>query len=306
MLGFSRSVLASMSEETVVAGTTGAGEGSGSEPGRKARPKLSAEEKRLKAQEEYQRRMALVQKTLPPVESAFSQRQSPLFGNRPVAPAVASASPVLAQEKEAVVKPVAERKEVPLENPVSALSEPESVVSAERPAPVEKPEVAEPVSSKSVFLREGSDPNREAVYENLASQLRESKKRREAMGGVRLHLRVSADVFSAVSELAFAKRLDKVEIVTFLLRQHLPKAPYDVVPKWMLCEGEDTTIKEYALPYLQDADLGEAFRNLQFRFQLYRVDLLEAIVLRYLPRAKALVRPKRKVRARVVSKLGTR
>jgi hypothetical protein len=296
-----------MSDEDIERGSSAAGEEPESQPGRKARAKLSAEEKRALQELEYRKKMALVEQTLPSVETAFSRQQSPLFGGSRSGD-VTSGSELAASGRE-VRRATGELGRKP--NPASGASSSapagsEEALASHSPAQVEHPEEREPVASRSSFMREGNDPNREAVYENLATQLRESKKRREALGGVRLHVRVSADVFSAVSELAFAKRLDKVEIVTFLLRQHLPKAPYDVVPKWMVREGEDTTVKEYALPYLQDAELEEAFRNMQFRFQLYRVDILEAIVLRYLPAAKGLVRPKRKVRARVVSKLGAR
>ena len=291
------------------------------DPDRKGK-RPTAAEKKERALEEHRRKMALVEQTLPPVETAFSRRQSPLFGK------VGSASEP-AKKEETFARPAASEtgKEVSADRPGDAeviyrrgqehidsgsevlMTEEKGGVVSEV-APAQEHEQfggpAEVSEGRSVFLRGSNDPNTDAIYENIAGRLREFKKRRKPFGGVRLHMRVSADVFSAVSQLAFAKRLDKVEIVTFLLRQYLPEPPYDVVPKWMLREGEETTVKEYALPYLQDSDLDEAFRALQFRWQLYRVDLLEAIVLHYLPAAKGLVRPKRRVRARVVSKLGGR
>lgn len=309
-----------MSEESLVPDSGPVRQGA--EGDRKSKPKVSAEENRRLVEAEYRKKKALIEQTLPPVETAFSRGQSPLFGksaggeeNRgkmdPSQKVQLSTSSEFSSGK-AVSPPVSgigERgpgvgRGVELaEEPGGRGTRDDSLSPGEI---VGGGGVQEGNETRSVFLREGVDPNVDAVYENIATQLRDFKRRRKPFGGIRLHMRVSADVFSAVSELGFAKRLDKVEIVTFLLRQHLPKAPYDVVPRWMLSEGEETTVKEYALPYLQDSDLEEAFRNLQFRFQLYRVDVLEAIVLHYLPAARGLVKPKRRVRARVVSKLGGR
>src|SRR5215469_14762827 len=150
-----------MGEENVGPGSIGASEVSASRSARKARPKMSAEEKRQLAEQEHRRKLELVQQTLPPVETAFSRHQSPLFGSRSsVNPVPSSATPVSAREEK---------------------DEPDVVGGRDQPVQVEQSEAAEPVGSKSVFLREGNDPNRETVYENLASQLREFKKRREAM-----------------------------------------------------------------------------------------------------------------------------
>src|SRR5260370_9774768 len=141
------------------------------------------------------------------------------------------------------------------------------------------------------------------TYKEAARHMRESKKRR-AVHGIRLHVGVTSDVFSAVSEFAFAERLDKVEILTFLLHKHLPKAPYDAVPKWMLPEGDETTVKDFALPYRQDEELENAFRHLEHRFGLYRVDVVEAIVTRSFTAAKGLVPPNAWARSRGADKPG--
>ena len=108
---------------------------------------------------------------------------------------------------------------------------------------------------------------------------------------------VSDEVFSAVSYLAYARDMDKVEVLTFLLQLHLPAAGIDTIPAWLMKSALETTKKECHLSFFEDLDVKGSLAWLELRFELYKVDVVESIVQRYLPTAPFLVRPKRKLKA---------
>lgn len=108
---------------------------------------------------------------------------------------------------------------------------------------------------------------------------------------------VSDEVFSAVSYLAYARDMDKVEVLTFLLQLHLPAAEIESIPNWLIKSALETTKKECHLSFFEDLDLKRSLAWLELRFELYKVDVVESIVQRYLPKAPFLVRPKRKLKA---------
>ncbi len=258
---------------------------------RKLSPQEAKKQREEQKRQEFEKMRALFQETVPPGEKRIIEQNleklQPALTEDEMAPASAAVTPGGEKDR----KVTGEEPGVKV-----GLSEPAPVQTQQTYPPVlesltsGEPGLEIPRSEHGIFGAQGSD---------------ESKKRRE-VNGIRLHVGVTSDVFSAVSEFAFAERLDKVEILTFLLHKHLPKAPYDAVPKWMLPEGDETTVKDFALPYRQDEELENAFRHLEHRFGLYRVDVVEAIVTRFLPAAKGLVRPKRRVRARLRARLGVR
>jgi hypothetical protein len=108
---------------------------------------------------------------------------------------------------------------------------------------------------------------------------------------------VSDEVFSSVSYLAYARDMDKVEVLTFLLQLHLPVAEIEAIPNWLIKSELETTKKECHLSFFEDLDLKRSLDWLELRFELYKVDVIESIVQRYLPKAPFLVRPKRKLKA---------
>jgi hypothetical protein len=141
-----------------------------------------------------------------------------------------------------------------------------------------------------------SDPAREALFDEIERQLR-SKRRRREPGARRVTVTVSDEVFSAVSYLAYAREMDKVEVLSFLLRRHVPVAEIETIPNWLIKSELETTKKECHLSFFEDLDVKRSLAWLELRFELYKVDVIESIVQRYLPKAPFLVRPKRKLKA---------
>jgi len=132
-----------------------------------------------------------------------------------------------------------------------------------------------------------------------------SKRRRREPGARRVTVTVSDDVFSAVSYLAYAREMDKVEVLSFLLQLHLPAAEIETIPNWLIKSDLETTKKECHLSFFEDLNLKHSLAWLELRFELYKVDVIESIVQRYLPKAPFLVRPKRKLKAVEPNRTGT-
>ena len=151
-------------------------------------------------------------------------------------------------------------------------------------------------AAKLANLGVASDPAREALFDEIERQLRLKRRRREP-GARRVTVTVSDEVFSAVSYLAYARDMDKVEVLTFLLQLHLPAAEIETIPNWLIKSDLETTKKECHLSFFEDLDLKGSLAWLELRFELYKVDVVESIVQRYLPKAPFLVRPKRKLKA---------
>jgi len=105
---------------------------------------------------------------------------------------------------------------------------------------------------------------------------------------------VSDQVFSAVSYLAYAREMDKVEVLSFLLQLHLPPAEIETIPNWLIKSELETTKKECHLSFFEDLNLKHSLAWLELRFELYKVDVIESIVQRYLPKAPFLIRPETK------------
>jgi hypothetical protein len=159
-------------------------------------------------------------------------------------------------------------------------------------------------AAKLANLGVASDPAREALFDEIERQLR-SKRRRREPGARRVTVTVSEEVFSAVSYLAYAREMDKVEVLSFLLQLHLPAAEIETIPNWLIKSDLETTKKECHLSFFEDLNLKHSLAWLELRFELYKVDVIESIVQRYLPKAPFLVRPKRKLKAVEPNRTGT-
>jgi hypothetical protein len=190
----------------------------------------------------------------------------------------------------------------PLEAPPRPEPQPEptpTLIEAETP-PIEQTSKA----AKLATLGVASDPAREVLFDEIERQLR-SKRRRREPGARRVTVTVSDEVFSAVSYLAYAREMDKVEVLTFLLQVHLPAAEIETIPNWLIKSDLETTKKECHLSFFEDLNLKRSLAWLELRFELYKVDVIESIVQRYLPKAPFLIRPKRKLKAVETSRTGT-
>jgi hypothetical protein len=180
------------------------------------------------------------------------------------------------------------------ETPPVLESEPEPAPVQAEVVPLEQPQPSK--AAKLATLGVASDPAREALFDEIERGLRLKRRRREP-GARRVTVTVSEEVFSAVSYLAYARDMDKVEVLTFLLQLHLPVAEIESIPNWLQKSELETTRKECHLSFFEDLDLKRSLSWLELRFELYKVDVIESIVQRYLPKAPFLVRPKRKLKA---------
>ena len=192
------------------------------------------------------------------------------------------------------LNPFAPKPEAPENTPPESQPEPASPGAIEGEPLAERPQRTR--AAKLATLGVASDPAREALFDEIERGLRLKRRRREP-GARRVTVTVSEDVFSAVSYLAYARDMDKVEVLTFLLQLHLPVAEIETIPNWLIKSELETTRKECHLSFFEDLDLKRSLSWLELRFELYKVDVVESIVQRYLPKAPFLVRPKRKLKA---------
>jgi hypothetical protein len=178
-----------------------------------------------------------------------------------------------------------------------------NLASQPEPAPISIETGGEPLAARPQRTRAAkvaslgvtSDPAREGLFDEIERQLRLKRRRREP-GARRVTVTVSDEVFSSVSYLAYARDMDKVEVLTFLLEQHLPVAEIETIPNWLIKSELETTKKECHLSFFEDLSLKSSLAWLEMRFELYKVDVVESIVQRYLPKAPFLIRPKRKLK----------
>jgi len=192
------------------------------------------------------------------------------------------------------LNPFAPKPEAPENTPLESQLEPASPEAIEGEPLAERPQRTR--AAKLATLGVASDPAREALFDEIERGLRLKRRRREP-GARRVTVTVSEEVFSAVSYLAYARDMDKVEVLTFLLQLHLPVAEIETIPNWLIKSELETTRKECHLSFFEDLDLKRSLSWLELRFELYKVDVVESIVQRYLPKAPFLVRPKRKLKA---------
>jgi len=192
------------------------------------------------------------------------------------------------------LNPFAPKPEAPGNTPLESQPASPAVIKPEGEPLAERPQRTR--AAKLATLGVASDPAREALFDEIERGLRLKRRRREP-GARRVTVTVSEEVFSAVSYLAYARDMDKVEVLTFLLQLHLPIAEIETIPNWLIKSELETTRKECHLSFFEDLDLKRSLSWLELRFELYKVDVVESIVQRYLPKAPFLVRPKRKLKA---------
>ena len=133
----------------------------------------------------------------------------------------------------------------------------------------------------------------ETLFDKLAD-LVESFSRPKA--SKRVAVAVSKDVFSRVSHLAFSRELDKIDILTFLFHRHLGDLKADKIPKWLLVESKGPNRVDY-LSFLETPDLAKKIALLQERMGINKVDIVEKLVLQWLPRAPFTVPAKQRRKA---------
>ena len=139
------------------------------------------------------------------------------------------------------------------------------------------------------------DPKVDLLLDELEKEVRAGRKIRDEETLLRVPVTISQEAFNRVSYAAYARKLGKVEVLTYLLESHVPKAGCDSVPKWMVSTELETEKRSRHLSYSQSRELEERFDWLMLRFRLVRVEMIEAIVVRYLPPApfEVLPRPRR-------------
>jgi hypothetical protein len=149
-----------------------------------------------------------------------------------------------------------------------------------------------------------SDSGREFILDEVAKAVR-SRRRSPGVNMRRVPVLVSAEAFNRVSYASFARRLDKIEVLTYLLEKYVPAGRPESAPSWLVKTDLETEEKTRHLSYAKsdDAskgegeearkeDLEERFWWMQGRFSLHKVDVIEAIIMKHLPAAPFETSPK--------------
>jgi transcription elongation GreA/GreB family factor len=154
-----------------------------------------------------------------------------------------------------------------------------------------KTEMHQPDRKERVSERPSVDSSlSETLYDKLADQVEAF---RRPIGSKRVAVGVSDDVFSRVSHLAFSRSLDKIDILTFLLHRHLGDLSLDRIPKWLSADTKGLN-RIVFLSFVQSPDLAKTIAALQARRGMNKVDIVERVVLQWLPRAPFTVPAKQK------------
>jgi hypothetical protein len=156
--------------------------------------------------------------------------------------------------------------------------------------PPESPKAETDDHGSSVERVSGASGLNETLYDRLADQVENFRRPR---GSKRITVAVSEDVFSRVSHLAFSRELDKMDILTFLLHRHLGDLSADKIPKWLSAQSKGPNRIDF-LSFVQTSDLAKTIALLQARLGINKVDIVEKLVLQWLPRAPFTVPAKQK------------
>jgi hypothetical protein len=148
-------------------------------------------------------------------------------------------------------------------------------------------------TAKQLEPPQSTDQTIEAAYNEIERAVRLRRHRREDSGR-RVSITVTADVFSAVTHLSRQRGLKKIEIVNYLLSIHLPSDQSEV-PAWLLKTELEASNKEFNLTFFEDSAIGRALFRLANDYELYTVEIVETIILRYLPKAPQPLRPRRRL-----------
>jgi hypothetical protein len=240
----------------------------------------------MNKEEEQARRLAKLQSTLQSVQ--MPQADQNLVGyhreRRPLAEEeLERASP--AGRIATANEPSTENERLVLrkEDPPQLVKVPEEVGGQSE---LRDTEIKDPFSERV----SGASNLNETLYDRLADQV---ESYRRPIGAKRITVAVSEDVFSRVSHLAFSRGLDKIDILTFLLHRHLGDLSADKIPKWLSAQSKGPNRVDF-LSFVQTPDLARAISILQARLGMNKVDIVEKLVLQWLPRAPFTIPAKQK------------
>jgi hypothetical protein len=144
-------------------------------------------------------------------------------------------------------------------------------------------------------INASGDPKLEALLDTIAEQIK-AQRRQHSPLNPRVLVKADSDTFSRVSRVSFARRLDKTEVLTYLLSRYLPDEGRQEPPAWLVQERPDDVLNAFPLVYAEDSEIAARFAWLEQRFGLLKVDIVAAIVTRYLPASPFIVPPKRRAR----------
>jgi len=156
-------------------------------------------------------------------------------------------------------------------------------------------EAFSPSQRAAARVNASKDPKLEALLDTIALQIKAQRRQRAAAGlNPRVLVKVDQDIFSRVSNVSYARRLDKIAVLTYVLARYLPEAGLEEPPAWLLQERPDDILNSFHLVYQEDSEIAPRFTWLEQRFGLLKTDIVAAIVTRYLPVSPYVVPPKRR------------
>jgi hypothetical protein len=183
--------------------------------------------------------------------------------------------------------------------PNDALELPSAAEFADAPHPANLPqETHEPPSRAeraASRINPSNDPKLETLLDTIADQVKAQRLKHSAINP-RVLVKAYSDIFYRVSRVSFSRRLDKTEILTYLLSRYLPEEGRQEPPAWLVQERPDDVLNAFHLVYQEDSEIAARFTWLEQRFGLLKVDIVAAIVTRYLPASLFTVPPKRRAR----------
>ena len=151
-----------------------------------------------------------------------------------------------------------------------------------------------------------SDASVEFILDEVAKAVR-SRRRSPGANIKSVPVLVSPEAFDRVSYASFARRLDKIEVLTYLLEKYVPSGRPESAPGWLVKTDVETEEKTRYLAYAKTEaaskgegegeesrkeDLEERFWWLQGRFSVHKVDVIETIIMKHLPAAPFETSPK--------------
>jgi hypothetical protein len=234
--------------------------------------KEEKERKEAASKAEFERRMQQLQSTMTPSESQLLK-----------AVAAVSLSPTAAE----VIEPVS-----PTIPSLESAGTDVAIKTKDEALQQQSPEALDSSQRAAARVNASNDPKLEALLDTIAHQVK--AQRRQRLGLPRVLVKVDSDVFSRVSNVSYARRLDKIEVLTYLLSRYLPEAGREEPPAWLVQERPDDILNAFHLVYHEDNEIAPRFTWLEQRFGLLKVDIVAAIVTRYLPASPFVVPPKRR------------
>jgi hypothetical protein len=161
-------------------------------------------------------------------------------------------------------------------------------VAAERAE--EAPKAVKPARFPTASV---ASPTAEVLFKELAPQIKAFK----IVGPARrITVSVSEEVFSRVSQLHFVERVGKLEILSFLMEQFVPKDHPEKLHRFLARELEDEDQPRH-LTFFEDFKLAERLDWLKAKHGFTKVAVVENIVLHALPPAPFNVPPTKRRRA---------